>query len=118
MKSNYGPPGEVVRLRWQRGVFVPDGGPSTLERAATEAKVDDAFLRCLDTKIAQGIAVVPTKGRGYAPALFEPMPEASGFKSKALALSMERLFSARRIKVETSGPPSKPRAAIVRNPQC
>jgi hypothetical protein len=36
--------------------------------------------------------VVPTKGRGYAPAIFESMPEANGFKSKALALSMERLF--------------------------
>jgi RecA-family ATPase len=115
MKSNYGPAGEVVRLRWQRGVFVPDGGPSTLERIATEAAIDDAFLHCLDVKSAQGIAVVPTPGRGYAPSVFEKMAEAKGFKSRAFALAMERLLSARRISVEMSGPPSKRRAAIVRN---
>jgi RecA-family ATPase len=114
MKSNYGPAGEIVRLRWQRGVFVPEGGPSTLARIAVEAEIDEAFLRCLDAKSAQGIAVVPTKGRGYAPSVFEAMSQANGFKSRALALAMERLLSAARIRVETSGPRSKLRSAIVR----
>jgi RecA-family ATPase len=114
MKSNYGPKGEVVKVRFDRGAFAIEGRPSTLERIATEATIDQAFLRCLDSKNAQGIAVVPTRARGYAPAVFEAMPEANGFKSRALGLAMERLLSSRQIRVETSGPPSKPRSALVR----
>ena len=44
MKSNYGPPGEIVRLRWQNGVFVPLTSPSVIERAAAEEAADAVFL--------------------------------------------------------------------------
>jgi RecA-family ATPase len=114
MKSNYGPPGEIVKLRWQRGVFVPEGASSTHQRSAAEAKVDDAFLRCLDAAIAQGRDVSAKKSNAFAPAVFEGMPEANGAKRTGLAQAMERLFSTGKIKVETSGPPSKRRARLVR----
>jgi RecA-family ATPase len=114
LKSNYGPAGEVVRLRWQRGVFVPEGGPSPLARAAAEVPVDEAFLKCLDIRTAQGITVVSATGRGYAPSEFERMSEAGGLRSRAFASAMERLLSAGRIRVETSGPPSKRRTRLVR----
>jgi RecA-family ATPase len=115
MKSNYGPPGETVRVRWQRGVFVPESIGSAVKRAAAEAPIDDAFLRCLDVATAQGRNVSAKKSITYAPAVFEAMPEAAGFKSKALMMAMERLFSAGRIKVEASGSESKRREILVRS---
>ena len=114
MKSNYGPPVETVKLRWKAGLFVPEGIASAHQRSAAEAKVDDAFLRCLDAVIAQGRDVSAKKSNAFAPAVFEGMPEANGAKRAGLAQAMERLFSARKIKVETSGPPSKRRARLVR----
>jgi hypothetical protein len=36
MKNNYGPPGEVIKLRWKAGVFVPEGTASTHQRSAAE----------------------------------------------------------------------------------
>jgi RecA-family ATPase len=107
MKSNYGPPGEVVRLRWQRGVFVPEGGPGMLERVAAEAAVDQAYLDCLDATDGSGRHVGPYTGKAYAPAIFEKMPQAKGCRSKALAAAQERLFGAGRIEVRKVGSPSK-----------
>jgi hypothetical protein len=54
MKSNYGPPGEIVRLRWQRGRFVLEGSASTLARVAAEAAIDQVYLDCLDAVAAVG----------------------------------------------------------------
>jgi hypothetical protein len=93
---------------------VPEGTASTHQRSAAETKIDDAFLRCLDAATAQGRDVSAKKINAFAPAVFEGMPEASGAKRSGLAQAMERLFSARKIKVETSGPPSKRRARLVR----
>jgi RecA-family ATPase len=114
MKNNYGPQGEKVRLRWDRGVFVPVGIASPMERAAAEARIDTAFIRCLETATAQGRTTSDKPGRNFAPAMFEKMSEAEGAKSHALELAMNRLFSARRITVETIGSPSRQKSQIVR----
>lgn len=114
MKSNYGPAGEVVKLRFDRGAFAPEGGPSTIERAAADAGADDAFLRCLDVKTGQGISVGPSTGRNFAPAIFETMAEAAPYKRRALATAMDRLLSAGRIKSSSVGPPSKQRCILAR----
>jgi hypothetical protein len=98
-KVNYGRPGEKLQLRWERGVFVPVGAGNPLERAAAEAPVDEAFLRCLDAAAAQGRRVGPHRSSSYAPAVFEKMPEAGGIKKGGFELAMERLLSAARIKV-------------------
>jgi RecA-family ATPase len=107
MKSNYGPAGEIVRLRWQRGVFVPEGGPGLLERVAAEAAVDQAYLDCLDAIQGSGRQVGPYFGKAYAPAIFEKMAQAKRYRTKALAAAQERLFNAGRIEVQPVGPPSK-----------
>jgi RecA-family ATPase len=114
MKSNYGPKGRAVRLRWERGVYVPVGGGSSLKRIEAEAMVDEIFLRCLDTRTAQGIEVGPNTGRNYAPAVFEGMPEAAGIKRKAFAASQERLLSLGQIKAVKIGPPSRSRSVLTR----
>jgi RecA-family ATPase len=110
MKANYGPSGEVVRLLWHKGVFILDAGKPEIEWAERE----DIFLQCLRQRRRQGIEVVPTPGRGYAPREFERMPEAKGLTKKALADTMERLLSANRIKVAiVGGPPSKPKKGLI-----
>jgi RecA-family ATPase len=114
MKSNYGPAGETVRLRWRNGVFVPESKPSVIERAAAEATVDDMFLRLLDAAAAQGRRVGPNTGKNYAPSVFEAMPTANGIKSKGFAKAMERLLAAGKVKVQPIGPASKQRDVIVR----
>jgi RecA-family ATPase len=115
MKSNYGPAGEVVRLRWRRGVFVPEGGIGGIERIAVEAVIDDAYLDCLDAIHGRGQQVGPYTGRAYAPSIFEKMTQAKGYRAKALAAAQERLFGAERIKVVKIGPPSKALDRIVRS---
>lgn len=114
MKSNYGPAGEVVRLRWQRGVFVPEGTLGTVERVSAEAEIDAAYLDCLDAIAARGDRVGPHTGRIYAPSIFQKMPQARGYRAKAFAAAQERLFNAGRIEVKPYGPPSKQGSMIVR----
>jgi RecA-family ATPase len=114
MKSNYGPAGEVMRLRWQRGVFVPEGSVSALARVAAEAAIDQAYLDCLNAVATQGRHVGPYRSNNFAPAIFEKMPQAAGYKAKALFTAQERLFAAGRIATETFGPPSKRRERIIR----
>jgi hypothetical protein len=53
------------------GACVLDSGAPPFERIAAEVAVDDAFLRCLEAKTAQGINVVPIRGHAYAPFVFE-----------------------------------------------
>jgi RecA-family ATPase len=113
-KNNYGTIGEIVLCQWQNGVFAPVGAGNPLETTAAAKAVDDAFLRCVDVINVQNRSASPNQGRTYAPAVFEALPEAAGFNRKALAESMERLFSAGRIEGKPVGPPSKQRTQIVR----
>jgi hypothetical protein len=114
LKNQYGRKDETIVLRYQHGVFVPEGTASAPERAAAEAPIDEAFLRCLDAKRAQGINVFACPGRGYAPAMFEGMAEAAGYKGRALAKAQERLLSGGRIKNEPYGPPCRDSRRLVR----
>jgi RecA-family ATPase len=116
MKSNYGPAGEVVRLRWQAGVFVPVGSAAPLAQVAAEADADAAYLDCLDAATAQNRRVYPEPGRGFAPKVFEDMPQARGLRWRALHKAQERLFAAERVRVVESGPPSKRVRQIARTP--
>ncbi len=96
-------------------MFVPEGGAGGIERIAAEAAIDDAYLDCLDTIHGRGQQVGPYTGRAYAPAIFERMTQAKGYRAKALAAAQERLFGAERIKVVKIGPPSKALDRIVRS---
>jgi hypothetical protein len=74
----------------------------------------EAPLRGDIPRRAEGINVFPHKGRGYAPAMFEGMPEARGHTSKALAMAMVRLLADGRIWNEPFGPPSKETRRLAR----
>jgi RecA-family ATPase len=104
MKSNYGPAGEKIALRWADGCFVPESTATDPQRAA---KADQAYLDCLDACAAQRASVYPLPGRGHAPKVFAEMKEARGHSWKALADAQQRLLDAGRIHVVPFGPPSR-----------
>jgi RecA-family ATPase len=113
VKNNYGPDGEKIRLRWDRGVFVPESTAASPYREAADREVDELFLRLLEQRNAQGRPVTPNKAVGYAPKELAAMPGAEGFTAAALANAMERLLAAQRVTVETYGYASKPRQRLV-----
>ncbi len=114
-KNNYGPSGEVVRMVWRNGVFVPVAAPSSLEQAAAERKVEDLFLQLFDRLTAQGQTfnhhpASPT----YAPRRFAELREAIGTAAVAFAAAMQRLLDAGTIRVETYGKRSNQHQKLVR----
>jgi RecA-family ATPase len=107
MKSNYGPIGETITLRWKDGVFVPVAAMGTFDKLAAERVADDLFLKLLDRFQDQGRNVSDKPAaNNYAPKMFATDPDGKG-RRKDLASAMARLFTARKIKVETYGRPSR-----------
>jgi RecA-family ATPase len=54
MKSNYGPVGETITLRWKAGLFLPVAGTGSLDKMAAEQRADHLFLTLLDRFNNQG----------------------------------------------------------------
>ena len=116
-KNQYGPSGDVIVLRYQRGLFLPVAAVGTLDKLAEERRYDDLFLELLDKHQAQGRKVSHLKtANSYAPTQFskDPKAKAPGIH-KAMADAMERLFAAKKIKVKDYGKPSYPHYHIVRH---
>jgi RecA-family ATPase len=109
-KNQYGPTAETIVLRYQHGLFLPQAGVSSLEKAAQDATADNVFLMLLKRFAASNRNVSDRTGTNYAPALFEPEDEArrAGTNSKMLADAMRRLFQANSIWNEPCGKPSRP----------
>jgi RecA-family ATPase len=106
-KSNYGPVGFELRVRWQNGAFVLDGPAGGFDKMAAEAKAERVFLDLLAALEAQGRDVSPNLSNSYAPSVFEKLPKAEGITRRQFITAMERLLASERIRVETSGPPSR-----------
>jgi RecA-family ATPase len=115
MKNNYGPIGARVLLRWKNGVFVPEPGQGTIEKAVAERKAEELFLKLLD----RFGSVTNKKGTSYAPALFAAEHEAKTAKvsKSALADAMGRLFAANKLHLEAYDYPCRKRFRIVAGPK-
>lgn len=117
-KANYGPANVEIRLRWFAGTFAADQGGkgvlSGLDLQLSQARIDRAFLDLLASYDAQGRPVSHRTGHGYAPALFAQDPKAGGTSKAGFTAAMNRLFAAKEITVEESGPPSRRTQRIVR----
>ena len=113
-KANYGPQGGKVAFRWFAGAFVreedlsADTAAQLRELSIANAQCE-AFLACLRQRASEGIdrAVGPSPGPNYAPAQFDGMPEAKGYKKQALKGAMDRLFRMGRIASEVVDRPGK-----------
>ncbi len=108
MKSNYSKIGTEVRMRYQRGTFVPDriivGGGDPVAKAST---ADRVFLELLATFTAQNRPVNVATGRNYAPAVFAKSASPMGVSKRELESAMERLLRGGRIANVPYGPPSR-----------
>jgi RecA-family ATPase len=112
-KNQYGPIGETIALRYQRGLFLPEGGISSLDKLAREQKTDETFQTLLARYDREGrnVSDKPTSPT-YAPASFSKEKEATGLRKGDFADAMRRLFAAKKIHVESYGKPSRPYTRI------
>ena len=115
-KSNYGPVGLELRLRWSNGAFVLDGPATGFDKLAAEAKAETVFLALLRAYDDQGRRVSPNPGSNYAPVVFAGDDDAEGVTNKALARAMTKLLKANRIHIEKVGPQSRQRDKLTPGP--
>jgi RecA-family ATPase len=112
-KTNYGPIGHPIAVRWKNGVYVPEGGLSSLDRLALAEKAKDVFLTLLRTFNEQGQNVTATPCSTYAPTMFAKHPKGAGIAKSHFATAMQDLLDKKMIRIETFGPPSKQRQRLV-----
>jgi RecA-family ATPase len=116
MKSNYGPVGETITLRWSKGLFLPVSGTSNLEKLAAEQVAEHMFLKLIGRFERQGrTASDKPTSHNYAPSIFAKDPEAkAAHVTKVMfANAMQRLFAADKIQVGTYGRPSRQSSKLV-----
>ncbi len=119
-KNNYGPVAERILLRWERGVFVPEAGCSSLEKLAADQETDEWFLEQLACYAQQGRNLSDkSSAHNFAPKkLSEERGRGGKRVNKAvIKASMERLFAANKIHVEPYGPPSKGLSRLAAGPR-
>jgi RecA-family ATPase len=111
-KNQYGPLGEKIVLRYERGLFLPVVGMSSIDRAADESKADQEFLDMLRRFTEQGrnVSATPTSPT-YAATLFAKEPV--GRRKADYEAAMRRLFATNKIRVEEYGRPSRPYSRLV-----
>lgn len=115
-KNQYGPRGENIVLRYQRGLFLPEAGISNLDQATRKTKADDVFMDLLRRFSAHNRNVSDkATANNYAPTAFAGEDDAKkhAIKKADLDQAMRRLFSADKITVEQYGKPSLHRYRLV-----
>lgn len=114
-KSNYGPVSEKLTVRWNKGLLLPVGGTSPMDRQAAERTADQVFLALLGRFNSQNRNVSYQKGPNYAPKTFAAENDAktAGVSKEALTASMLRLFDANRIHQHLYGKPSNPHSRLM-----
>ena len=114
-KNQYGPTAETIVLRYQRGLFLPEGSMSTLDKLAAEQRADELFMTLLAQFDKQGRNVSDKQtANAYAPTAFakENTAKTQGIRKADLEAAMRRLFEAGRLRVENYGRPSRPASKL------
>jgi RecA-family ATPase len=108
-KNQFGPMSANIVLRYQGGLFLPEAGVSSLDRAALEQVAEHVFLDLLKRFTTANRKVSDRAGTNYAPAIFAREAEAklAMLTSKSLEGAMRRLFATGRIWNEPHGKPSR-----------
>jgi RecA-family ATPase len=108
-KNQYGPIGETMVLRYQRGLFLPEASLSTLDKLAREQQAENIFLDLLTHYEQTGRNVSESKtANNYAATAFTKEQAAKGFRKADLEVAMRRLFDKGQIHVENYSRPSRP----------
>ena len=120
MKNNYCRQGDTLQLRWQRGVYVLESAPNSLERLAEDQKVDHRFLDLLGQFYGQdrNLSDKPT-AHAYAPKVFSEQKGKDGkrISKRHFEGAMQRLFEANKIHIENYGPASRGRTRLAVGPR-
>jgi RecA-family ATPase len=120
LKNNYGRQGDSIQVRWQRGVYVLEGAPSSLEKLAQDQRDDERFVELLQRYDSQGRKVSESKtANNYAPKQFaeEKGPDGKMLPLKRFEQAMQRLFTASKIHIQTYGRPSRPYKYLALGPK-
>ena len=111
MKSNYGPMGTEIELRWDKGRFALTGPAPTPNgdggAAARAHKAEAVFMALIAEFSAQRRKFSPHQSQTYAPTLFAKEPEGKGIGKEQFAQAMGRLLKAGRIEIIDVGKGSK-----------
>jgi RecA-family ATPase len=102
MKSNYGPKGRPLAVRYDRGLFVLDGAKA----AKSPEEADEMFMACLSKYTGQGRHVSASPSANYAPAVFAG-DKTCGLSKSDLKDALDRLLERGVIKIEEVGPQSR-----------
>ena len=96
-------------VRYERGLFLPLPGVTSLDKLAQEQKAEHVFLDLLGRFTRENRFVSDKPSINYAPAVFSREEEATrhALNSKALDGAMRRLFQAKKIRNEPYGKPSR-----------
>lgn len=111
-KSNYGPVGTEIGLKWVDGIFLSTGA-ATSENESRAEKADRTFVDLLRLFTSQNRKVNANPGPNYAPKKFAEHIKSGGLSNHDFRAAMERLLNAGKIRSEEFGPPSKPRNCLV-----
>jgi RecA-family ATPase len=107
-KNNRARADTKIFVRWQEGRFVPKSATDqSLETLRRALKDEELFMQLLTKFNEQGRKVSPNKGPTYAPKIFAEHPDAEGISPIRFLRAQQILLDARKIKVETGGPPSR-----------
>lgn len=105
-KNQYGPLGESMVLRYQRGLFLPEAGVSNLDKLARASKAEEVFLQLLRrfSAASRNVGVAPT-APNYAPTAFAKEGEAKKYRLRKVEFeqAMRDLFRAEKIGIEEYG---------------
>jgi RecA-family ATPase len=113
MKSNRAAIGGQIVVRYDKGMFVREQA-STLNARDAAHQAERVFLELLAKFTTQGRNLSPTPcAPTYAPNVFAKDDEGKGITKRSFEQAMSRLFTAGRIVIAESGPPSKRRQTIV-----
>jgi RecA-family ATPase len=115
-KNQYGPSGDKVALRYQRGLFLPLGGVSELDKLARAERAEQVFLALLARLTREGRKVThKPKANNFAPVTFCAESEAmsDGIGKAELVAAMQRLFEKGKIRVESYGRADKDMSMLV-----
>ena len=114
-KNNYGPKGESLVVRYQRGLFMAEKGLSSIEAAAAEQDAEQIFTALLAQYAATNRNVShKERANNFAPRAFAAETEAKELPRalRTLTDAMGRLFKANKIHVEQYGRHENERIAI------
>jgi hypothetical protein len=97
-----GQSGESIVLRYQRGLFLPERGLSSLDKAAREAEVESILVSAAKKLEARGQNLSPAQtSHNYAPSIIAKQPEAKGVKKAELVAALGRLLDSGRLQLGT-----------------